>query len=160
MSDAPSPARGTAYAVFRPRRGAWVAWGCAVASVLVFGGLALSSPAGGEVGWGVPDRVMTFALGVAIAALLAKFATLRAVPTREGLQVVNLFRRRDLDWASIVTVGYSDGAPWAVVELVDTEQVAVMAIQRADGPRARKEASRLAALVSHHSTTNGQPPFS
>jgi len=135
-----------------------VAWACAAASVLVFAGLALSSPAGGEVGWGAPDRVMTVALGVGIAVLLAKFATLRAVPTREGLTVVNLMRKRDLEWASIVSVGFSDGAPWAVVELVDTEQVAVMAIQRADGPRALKEASRLAALVSHHSSATGPTP--
>jgi len=155
MSASSHPGRGTAYAVFRPRRGAWAAWLCAIASVVVFTGLAVSSPTSGDVGWGAPDRLMTIALGVGIAALLVKFATLRAVPSREGLQVVNLLGRHDLEWASIVTVGFSDGAPWAVVELADTEQVAVMAIQRSDGARARREASRLAALVSHHSSAPG-----
>ncbi|HKJ11868.1 MAG TPA: PH domain-containing protein [Ornithinimicrobium sp.] len=158
MGTSPPRDRGRAYAVFRPRRGAWVAWVCALASVLVFGGLAILSPTSGDVGWAAPDRLMTAALGVGIAVLLVKFATLRAVPSAEGLRVVNLVGRHDLSWASIVTVGFHDGGPWAVVELADTEQVAVMAIQRADGARARREASRLAALVSHHSSTAGPSP--
>ncbi len=122
-----------------------------MACVVAFGALAVGSPATGDVGWSVPDRVMTALFGFALAALLWRFASLRAIPTESGLKVVNLIRRHDLEWASIIGVGFSGGSPWAVLELNDTEEVAVMAIQRSDGERAKREASRLAALVLHHS---------
>lgn len=95
---------------------------------------------------------MTIVFGCALAVLLLRFAALRAVPTREGLRIVNLIRSTDLEWASIVNVGFSGGSPWVVLELSDTEEVAVMAIQRSDGAFAAQEASRLAALVAHHSS--------
>ncbi|MGB3827471.1 MAG: PH domain-containing protein [Ornithinimicrobium sp.] len=147
----PASQPGSAYATFRPRRGVWVARISAVACVAVFTGLAVSTPSAGSAGWSVPDRVMTVVLGLVLGALIWRFAVLRAIPTPTGLRVVNLLRRHDLEWATIVNVGFSGGAPWVVLELADTEEVAVMAIQRADGTFAQKEASRLAALVSHHS---------
>lgn len=122
-----------------------------LACVLAFGALALGTPATGEVGWSDADRVMTAGFGVALAALLWRFASLKAVPSATGLRVVNLIRRHDVEWASIIGVGYSGGSPWAVLECSDTEEIAVMAIQRSDGERAKREASRLAALVLHHS---------
>lgn len=124
---------------------------CAVACVVAFGALAVGTPATGDVGWSVPDRIMTFVFGLAVAGLLWRFASLRAVPSASGLHVVNLVRRHDLEWASIISVGFSGGSPWAVLECSDTEEVAVMAIQRSDGEFAKREASRLAALVLHHS---------
>lgn len=125
---------------------------CAAACVVAFSVLALTTPGTGEVGWSVPDRVMTIFFGCVLAAALLRFAGLRAVPTPQGLRVKNLVRTTDLEWASIVNVGFSGGAPWVVLELSDTEQVAVMAIQSADGAFAAREASRLAALVAHHSS--------
>ncbi len=152
MSASGSGPRSSAYAIFRPRRGAWVARISALACVLVFAYLALSTPSTGSVGWSVPDRIMTVLFGLALGALIYRFAALRAIPSPTGLRVINLFRRHDVEWTSVVNVGYSGGTPWAVLEMVDTEQIAVMAIQRSDGAFAEKEASRLAALVSHHST--------
>ncbi len=152
------PPRGSAYAVFRPRRGAWVARVSAVACALVFTGLALTTPSTGRMAWSLTDRVMTVVLGVAFAALLWRFAALRAIPTPTGLRVVNLIRRHDVEWASVLNVGYSGGTPWAVLEMADTEQIAVMAIQRSDGAFAQREASRLAALVSHHSSPPAGAP--
>ncbi len=143
---------GSAYATFRPRRGAWVARISAVACVAVFTFLALNTPSGGDVGWSAGDRAMTILVGVALAGLLWRFAALKAIPTTSGLHVVNLLRREDLEWARIVNVGFSGGTPWVVLELSDTEEVAVMAIQRSDGAFATKEAARLAALVSHHTS--------
>ncbi|MGB5951455.1 MAG: PH domain-containing protein [Ornithinimicrobium sp.] len=119
--------------------------------MVAFGVLAVRAPASGEVGWSNADRVMTGCFGLALAALLWRFASLRAIPSKSGLKVFNLIRTHDLEWARIIGVGYSGGSPWAVLECSDTEEIAVMAIQRSDGDRARQEASRLAALVLHHS---------
>lgn len=141
-----------AYAVFRPRRGAAVAKVSALACLVVFTVVAVAVPGGGDAGFGMPDRVLTVLFGLLIAAVLWRYAVLRAVPTPSGLRVVNLVRTLELDWQEIVAVGFSDGAPWVTLELADTEEVSVMAIQRADGELAVREAARLSALVAHHSS--------
>ena len=136
------------YAVFRPRRGALVARLCAGAFVIVFAGLAVLQPGG----WSLPDRVLLVIFALVVAGGLWRFGMVRAVPTTTGLRVVNLVHSRDLVWAQIVRVTtFGGGSPWVVLELSDTEEVAVMGIQRADGDFARAEAARLAALVEHHS---------
>lgn len=132
----------------------------AVVSVVVFGLVAVLSPSYEGVAPAVSllNRVAIFGLGVGIAAFLWRYALIRAVPTTRGLTVVNLFRTYELEWAQILTVGFSGGSAWAVLELTDTEELAVMAIQRADADLARQEASRLAALIQHHQGLTGEGP--
>lgn len=150
----PSRSGGGAYAPFRPHRGAWVALAAAVVTLVVLGGLAVLLPAEGATGWGIADRVLLLLFALAVAAFLLRYAALRAVPTPEGLRVVNLIRTHQLEWAEVLRVGgFSGGAPWVVLELTDTEEVPVMAIQRADGEFGRREAARLSALVAHHTRT-------
>lgn len=156
----PSPRR-DAYATFRPVRGAWVARIVAGLSLVVFTLVAIFSPAYEGVSTAVTllNRVAIFGLGVLMAAFLWRYAVIRAVPTERGLTVVNLFRTYELEWAQILSVGLSGGTAWAMLELTDTETLAMMAIQRADGELAEKEASRLAALIQHHQNlaVEGQP---
>ncbi len=133
---------------FRSRRGRVVALVLGSLSVLVFVGLGLLLPAqGGLTEWHAPDRVLVASMGLAIGGLCWRYATIRAVPTREGLLVRNLFTTRRLDWPQVLRVQYGSGAPWVTLDLDDTDTLAVMAIQRADGAAANVEASRLAALV-------------
>ena len=147
---APTPRR--AYDTFRPVAGAWVARAAAVASVVVFGLVAVLSPMplGTDPAMSAVSRVFIALVGVAGAAFLWRYGVIRAEPSPQGLRVVNLLRTHQLEWTQIVRVGFSGGAPWAVLELTDTEELAVMAIQRADGERAGREAARLAALIEHH----------
>lgn len=152
------PAQRTSpYAPFRPQTGAWVARVTAIASVVVFGAVAIfgPTPTGASAQLALLDRLLVAGIGVAMALFLWRYARIRAIPTPEGLTVVNLFRRYELSWAQILRVGFSGGAAWAVLELTDTEELAVMAIQRADGERARRAASRLAALIEHHGRPAG-----
>jgi hypothetical protein len=88
--------------------------------------------------------------GAALAAFLLRYASIRAVPDDDGLTVRNLLLTRRIGWAEVVEVRFPEGAPWVTVELDDTDEVAVMAIQRADGEAARAEARRLAGLVARH----------
>jgi len=137
-----------AFAVFRPRRGRVVAGVFAVVSVLLFGVIAVMLPGPDQGGpWGPLDRVFFLGVGLAIAALLWRYATIRAVPTREALTVRNLFTSRTVPWQAVVDLRFGGGDPWVTIELDDTDTVAVMAIQKADGPFGRAEAGRLAALV-------------
>ncbi len=141
--------------MFRPRQGAVAARVAALSLLVVFVALAVLIPSGGAHGWDTIDRVLLLGLGVAVAAFLWRYARLRAVPSPAGLRVVNLLRSRDLEWAEILRVGFSGGAPWVVLERTDTDEVPVMAIQRADGAFARAEAARLSALVEHHARAPG-----
>lgn len=131
----------------------------AVASLVVFTLVAIFSPSydGAAPALDLLNRVLIFLLGVVMAGFLWRYAVIRAEPSTTGLRVVNLFQSHDLEWAQVVRVGFSDGGAWAMLELTDTEELAVMAIQRADGDRARREAGRLAALIEHHTRPSGAP---
>ena len=146
------------YAVVRPRRGRRVAIGFGVASLLVFGGLAVLIPATGSRGWGVVDSAGMVGFGLAIAALMWRFATLRAVPSRDGVVVRNVLLTRSLSWDEIARVRFGGGDPWVTLDLVDGEQLAVMGVQKSDGAFGRAEASRLTALLQVHSGNRPQTP--
>jgi len=125
----------------------------AVVSLTIFGVGAVSLPQIDPLfgGWGVLDRLVVGSCGVAISALLWRYASIRAVPSPQGLVIRNLVTTRRLTWAQIVRVIFGGGAPWVSVDLDDTDTVAVMAIQKADGAYGRAEAARLSALVQVHS---------
>ena len=141
------------YAVFRPRQGRRVATTMAVLSVVIFTGLAMLMPWGDPSagGWGASDRALLIGTGLLLGAGLWRFASIRAVPSTGGLVVRNLISTRKLEWAQIVRVQFGGGAPWVSVDLADTDTVAVMAIQRADGAFGQAEAARLSALVEVNS---------
>lgn len=160
MSAGPAdgPRQPDPYAVFRPRQGRRVALAMSALSVLIFTGGALSMPWADPRpgGWGVLDRLVLIGCGLAVAAALWRFASIRAVPSTRDLVVRNLVTTRTLEWNQIVGVQFGGGAPWVSVDLDDTETVAVMAIQRADGAFGKAEAARLQALVQVH--TRPRPP--
>lgn len=145
------------FAVFRPRRGRLVSSVVGVVALLVFTVGAVSLPARDAIfgDWGPIDRAMVIGCGGAVALLMWRYATIRAVPTRERLVVRNLVTTRELEWAHVVRVQFGGGAPWVTLELSDTDTVAVMAIQKADGPFGRAEAARLSALVQ--ALSSGRP---
>jgi hypothetical protein len=139
--------QGDALAPFRPRRGRVVALAAVWGSLVLFGAIALLMPSETLGHWGVGDRVMFFGLGVVLALVAWRYASIVAVPSRDGLVVRNLVVTRSLEWAEVVGVQFGGGEPWVSLDLEDGDTVAVMAIQKADGDIASREASRLAALV-------------
>jgi len=155
MSSTPADGRGQLdpYAVFRPRRGRRVAAAMSALSVVIFAGGAWLMPSAdpSQGGWSLSDRLILTCCGLAVAAALWRFASIRAVPSTQGLVIRNLITTRTLAWAQIIRVQFGGGAPWVSVDLDDTDTVAVMAIQRADGDLGQAEAARLSALVQVHS---------
>lgn len=125
-----------------------MAMGMASAIFLLFLAIAILLPdpsRGGE--WTVGDRIMLVLFGTAMAAMLWRWASIRALVTAEGLVIRNLMLTRNVGWEQIEHVRFPDGDPWVSLDLHDTDTVAVMAIQRADGDFGRQEAVRLATLV-------------
>ena len=151
MSEPAGPhpvAPGAPDAPFRPRRGRVLPLVMAAVAVVVCTVVAIGMGRGG--GWGVGDQLVLVALGLAIAAFLGRYASIRAVPDAVGLTVRNLMLTRRVTWDEVLEVRFPDGAPWVTLELDDTDELAVMAIQRADGQLARDEALRLARIVERH----------
>ena len=144
----PTRAEAAAFAPFRPRRGRAVALGAAIVALVLFGVLAIALPssAGGTL-WSPLDQIMFFGIGIIIALLAWRYASISAVPSREGLVVRNLVITRTFEWPQIVGIQFGGGEPWVQLDLDDLDTVAVMAIQKADGAFGIREASRLAALV-------------
>lgn len=136
------------YAPFRPRWGRRVPM---VMSVVVFAGFTYAAFAIPGTAWSVVDRLFLFLLGAAITGLLVRYSLIEARPRPDGLLVRNLFTTRRLSWPQIVRMQFSGGAPWVSLDLDDTDTVAVMAIQKADGAHGRAGAARLSALISYHS---------
>ena len=154
MTPHPGPDQGAhptpgsdAWAPFRPKRGRAVAIGVVWSSLVVFGVIAVVMSSQGEGRWGLADGLMFFSLGVAVALIAWRYASIVAVPSRAGLVVRNLVLTRTLEWPEIVGIQFGGGEPWVTLDLEDGDSVAVMAIQKADGPVAGREASRLAALI-------------
>jgi hypothetical protein len=144
----PPVAPGAPGAPFRPRRGRVLPLAMAAVAVVVCTVVALGMGAAGE--WAVGDQLALVGLGLGIAAFLGRYASIRAVPDATGLTVRNLMLTRRVTWDEVLEVRFPDGAPWVTLELDDTDELAVMAIQRADGRLARDEALRLARIVERH----------
>lgn len=131
-------------APFRPRRGRLVP--AVIGAVTLLGAvvLAVALPERFQL----VDRVMITGMGAAVAGLMARYATIRATPRPEGLWVRNLGPGRLVPWAEIESVRHAEGMPWPRLDLLDGDEVAVMAVQRADGELGRRELQRLADLVA------------
>ena len=138
---------GDPYATFRPRWGFRVP---RVMAILVFAGFTYAAATIPGAEWTWIDRIFLFGMGAAIAGLLLRYSLIEARPSQSGLVVRNLFLTRRLPWEAIVRMQFSGGAPWVPLDLSDTDTVAVMAIQKADGAHGREQAARLAALIEYH----------
>ena len=136
------------FAPFVPRRGRLVAIGLAIAAISLFTFIGVFIPATAIHAFQVFDRVLFAGIGWVLAAVFYRFASIKAIPTREGLTVRNLFLTRTVTWPQVVGVQFGQGMPWPTLELNDTETLAVMAIQRSDGPRSLQESARLNALIT------------
>jgi hypothetical protein len=136
-----------AYAPFRPRRGRVVAWAVVVATLVVFGAMAAFLPFAGYDGWTAWDSLGLAVFGLLVAAVVARFARISAVPGPDGVLVRNVLLSRHLAWDEVERVRFGGGDAWLWLELRDGDELAVMAIQRSDGEHARREASRLVTLL-------------
>ncbi len=74
--------------------------------------------------------------GLAAAYVLHRLASVRIAADAGGLTVVNIFRRRRLEWPEVLGVRLSAGDPWVQLDLADGTTMAAMGIQGADGSAA------------------------
>lgn len=135
---------------FRPWLATWVLAGLAICVAMSLVALAILLE-----GVGVRDRWGFVGLAVLVVVGLGFLARPRLRADTDGLEVVNVWRRRRLAWGEVVAVRLGPGDPWLVLDLDDGSTAAAMGVQSADGARGRRVAAQVAALVADHSATTG-----
>jgi hypothetical protein len=146
-------AGGASRVVFRPRRARVVVYLCALALLVSLTWIALLLPSGGPHPWGLGSRLAMIVLTLAIVFLLHRLASVRVVATDDGVEVVNVVRRRRLAWPQIVSVRLSQDDPWLVLDLDDGEVMQAMGVARSEGAAAMDQARAFARMVNEHSRT-------
>jgi Bacterial PH domain len=128
---------GAAVVRARPVRLRRISAVAAAAVLVVFSVIAVLLPAGstGAV-FGRADQVAMAGIGVLIAAGVLLLGRPALAADARGLRVRNIIGEHDIPWAVVRAVSFRDGSPWASLDLVDDEEVALMAVQAADGERA------------------------
>lgn len=138
----------TAERVFRPRFTLAVCLALVLAYVV--GAAILLVTLAGSPGEHSTDRlaiVLIAAIAVLTSVLLGR---VRAVADDGGLTVRNPVRTRRIAWAAIVAVRLGRNDSWVQLDLDDGTTHPVMAIQAADGARARRDAAWLRDRVAEH----------
>jgi len=130
---------------FRPWLATWILAGLAVSVSVSLVGLAIVLPS-----VTTRDRLTFVGFAGLVVIGLAFLARPRVRADQDGLEVVNVWRRRRLAWAEVVSVRLGPGDPWLVLDLDDGTTAAAMGVQSADGARGRRVADQIAALVALH----------
>ncbi len=108
------------------------------------------------VTFAVGDQIAMVVMGLLVAAGVLLLARPQEVADVHGLHVRNIFGSRDVPWEVVREVAFRDGSPWAVLELADDDQLAVLAVQASDGPRAVAAVRGLRALQARHAAGEGR----
>lgn len=147
----PAASEATLPRTFRPRRARITIWAISATLLVIMGTLAVILPSGGAKGFGLSDRIGVFACGLFIIWFLNRHAQVRAIADADGLLVVNMFKRRRLQWGEILSVRLRRGDPWVYLDLSDGTTLPIMGIQGSDGDAAAAHARELAGLVRRFS---------
>jgi hypothetical protein len=138
----------TAERVFRPRFTVVV---CLVISLAFLGGATfLLLTLAGLTGNHVADAVAIVLIATLAVVTCVLLGRPRAIADRDGLAVRNPIRSRHLAWEEILAVRFGRDDPWVLLDLADGSSHAVLAIQAADGRRARRDAAWLRHRVAEH----------
>ncbi len=135
---------------FRPigaRIIAYVAAACFVAMSVV---IVVALPADVREGVSPAQLATLLAIGIAALGVLHGIGRTKVSTDDAGVHVLNGYRHHELEWAEVISVELGRGSPWAVIDTTDGTVVHVMAIQSADGTRARAAVRTLREELEAH----------
>lgn len=130
-----------------------VAFGVGVFVVVAGLGMWILMPAETRQAFTFPQAVTMLLFLLSLLVGLYAIGRTRLTVDEQGLTVVNAFRTRRLAWQQVLGVNLRSGDPWAVLDVDDGTAISVMALQTADGRRARLALNQLEQLVQTHSRT-------
>ncbi|WP_157728789.1 PH domain-containing protein [Actinopolymorpha singaporensis] len=139
---------------WRSQLGLVVAVAMGVLLTAAAAGLWIAFPAEIRAKFSWPQTLTLLAFLAVLLFGLYRLGRMRLRADEAGLTIVNLTRTHTLVWAQVVRVNLRRGDPWVQLDLDDGTTVSVMAIQSADGDRARSAARELARLVAARTSTS------
>ena len=119
-----------------------------VLAVMVIVAVLLKSSSTGVVSFQTSDQVAMIGLGLLLAVGILLLARPRVDADDAGVRVRNILGSHDLPWSAVRSVRFDRKSSWATLLLVTGEEVAVLAIQSADGERAVAATEGLRALLA------------
>ena len=95
----------------------------------------------------VYQQVTVFLIAALAAAVAWGLMRCKITATDLGLEIVNGYRHYGYDWAEVLAVHLPTGAPFAILDLADGTSRQALAIQSADGDRAKVAVRQLRMLL-------------
>jgi len=110
----------------------------------------LKSSTTGVVSFQTSDQVAMVGLGLAMGAGVLLVGRSRVDADRDGLRVRNVVINHEVPWSAVRAVRFDQHSPWATLLLTNDDELAVSAVQAADGERALLTVRGLRALLADH----------
>jgi hypothetical protein len=104
------------------------------------------------------QQATVWLIGAVVAALGWGLMRCRLTATGGGLELVNCYRQRTYEWAEVLAVHLPPGAPFATFDLADGTSTMVMAIQSADGDRAKIAVRQVRLLLERTAAESLERP--
>jgi hypothetical protein len=117
----------------------------------------LKSSTTGVVAFHTSDQVAMVGLGLAMGAGVLLVGRSRVDADADGLRVRNIVINHEVPWAAVRAVRFNEHSPWATLLLINDDELAVSAVQAADGERALAAVRALRDLLADHQARNPTP---
>lgn len=136
--------------VIRPVKLTKICWLSAALLIAVFAAVGWSLRIGteGEASFRVSDQVAMTGIGVLMAGIVLAFTRARVVADTQGLRIRGALGDRYIPWTIVRQINLVDGEPWANLDLLDDDRIALFALQSNDGERATEHVLALRRLLA------------
>ncbi|WP_299957551.1 PH domain-containing protein [uncultured Modestobacter sp.] len=111
----------------------------------------------GVVSFHTADQVAMIGLGLAMGAGVLLLGRSRVDADADGVRVRNVLMNHELPWSAVRAVRFDQHSPWASLLLTNGDELAVSAVQAADGARALVAVRGLRALLADHQARHAVP---
>jgi hypothetical protein len=126
-------------------------------AVMTVVALLLKSSTTGVVSFHTSDQVAMVGLGLVMGAGVLLVGRSRVDADAEGLRVRNVLMNHEVPWSAVRAVRFDEHSPWATLLLTNDDELAVSAVQAADGERALVAVRGLRALLADHQARHPVP---
>ena len=117
----------------------------------------LKSSTTGVVSFQTADQVAMVGLGLAMGAGVLMVGRSRVEADTSGLRVRNVVVNHQVPWSAVRAVRFNEHSPWAALLMVNDDELALSAVQAADGERALAAVRGLRALLADHQARHPVP---
>ena len=111
----------------------------------------------GVVSFHTADQVAMIGLGLVMGAGVLLLGRSRVDADADAVRVRNVLMRHELPWSAVRAVRFDQHSPWASLLLTNGDELAVSAVQAADGARALVAVRGLRALLADHQARHAVP---